>query len=111
MYLIAAHPFRRFFCLVCALAVLIIANGTIAHAENADDMKISASKIEQLVSGRDQVPAQELLGLVDEVLQSQPDKYKPEKTCRAGECSRVCPGNRLCSCVSFGSRCHCSPCR
>ncbi len=111
MISIAARSYRRVLVAFCTLAILVVANGTIAHAEAPDDMKISASKIEQLVSGRDQVPAQELLGLVDEVLQSNPDKYKAEKTCRAGECSRACPGNRLCSCVSFRTRCHCSPCR
>jgi hypothetical protein len=111
MLSIAAHSCRQVVFALCTLAMLVMAYGTIAHAADQDDMSIPASKIEQLVSGRDQVPAQELLGLVDEILQSNPDKYKPAKTCRAGECSRSCSGNRLCSCVSFFSRCHCSDCR
>lgn len=111
MISIAAHSHRQVLFAFCTVAMLVMAYGTIAHAADQDDMKIPASQIEQLVSGRDQVPAQELLGLVDEMLQSNPDKYKPAKTCRAGECSRACPGNRLCSCVSFFSRCHCSDCR
>lgn len=99
----------KFFSILSLSLVVFISSH--ALAQDPDELEISTQKIQELISGKSSVPAQSLLEMIDEAMETYPDKYQPQATCEAGGCTRVCPTGRRCSCVAIRSSCHCTPCR